>query len=170
MNEQLPGFVLAELYGKSLVITEDKEQSKSIQNKKQKQEKKYLGDYKKKIAVIINDAENIFLDDESLNFLSRILAPCKLNLADIALINFDKQQTNFSQLKKEMQPEFLLLFDVTALEIELPFIMPDYKVQNYDNCSILIAPSLQQLNKNSEEAKAEKTKLWKSLQTMFNLK
>ena len=72
-------------------------------------------------------------------------------------------------MKKQLQPEFLLLFGITALQIELPFTMPDYQVQQYDNCQIIIAPSLNDLNQQTQQAKAEKKKLWKSLQKMFNL-
>jgi hypothetical protein len=68
-----------------------------------------------------------------------------------------------------MQPQSVLMFGVTALQIELPFAMPDYQVQQYDNCSILTASALQALNKNSEAVKKEKEKLWKSLRTMFNI-
>ena len=168
--EQLPGFVLADLYGKSLVVLNNEMQPTSAQkNSETKPEKKFLGKYEKPVVVLVNDAENIFIDDESMQFLSGILNACKLNLAQIALINFHNYEAKFSDLKKEMKPKFLILFGVTALQIELPFTLPDYQVQSYDNAKIMMAPALKMLNNNSAEAKAEKTKLWKSLKNMFDL-
>jgi hypothetical protein len=68
-----------------------------------------------------------------------------------------------------LKPEYLLLFGITALQIELPFTMPDYQVQQYSNCKILIAPALTDLNNASAKAVAEKKKLWSSLKNMFSI-
>lgn len=165
MKEQLPGFVIAELFSKSLVLTDELTPvaSKNIE----KTQSWFLGGYEKKIIVIVNDADNIHLGDENLQFLAGILAACNLSLAHVALINFNRHAVTHQQLKKEMQPQFALLFGVSALQIELPFIMPDYKVQNYDNCSFLTAPPLQSLNQDSDAAKKEKGKLWNSIRKMF---
>ena len=169
MNEQLPGFVLAELFSRSLVITDELIQHKSIRNNATASQNLFLGSYEKKVIILVNDENNLHLDDAELQFISRILVPCNLNLAHVALVNFHRHKVSFRQLKKEMQPQFILMFGVTALQIELPFAMPDYQVQQYDNCSILTASALHMLNKNSEAVKKEKEKLWKSLRTMFNL-
>ncbi len=176
MKEQLPAFVLSELFGKSLVCTDEKIISKipkeniSPAVKKETPTKKtYLGNYEKEIVVLVTDENNTYLSDENLEFLTGILSACKLNLADIALINFKKTSIDFNQLKKEMKPAYLLLFGVNALQIQLPFAMPDYQVQQYDNCKIVSAPPLQQLNQTAPEIKAEKTKLWKSLQKIFSI-
>ena len=169
MNEQLPAFVLAELFNKSLVITGNEPELKPVKEAIAQSKNFYLGNYGKKIVILVNDKDNVYLSDESLEFLTGILHACKLNLAHIALINLDKYGTNFQQLKKELQPQFLLSFGVKALEIELPFTMPDYQVQQYSNCSIVTAPALTELNSQSPEAKAEKTKLWRSLKKMLDL-
>jgi len=87
----------------------------------------------------------------------------------IALINFNNNPVDFNHLRKKMQAEYLLMFGMNALQIQLPFTMPDYQVQQYDNCKIVTAPSLNDLNKKTPVAKTEKTKLWKSLQNIFSL-
>lgn len=165
MNEQLPDIVLAELYKKSLVFIDEGIRQQDIS----KPEKQYLGDYQKKIIVLVNESDDIYLSDANRNFLSGILNACKLNLEQVALINFNNNNVSFQQLKKEMKPEFLLLFNVNALQIELPFSMPYYQVQQYDTCSIATAPSLSTLNNETATAITEKKKLWKSLQKMFNI-
>ena len=169
MEEQLPGFVLADLYPGTLVNVADKAPNVFIKHKEEKKTPQYLGNYERKIIVLIKDTENIYTDDESLQFLSGILNACKLNLAHIALINTYRKAFSFSELKTKMQPESLILFGLTALDIELPFAMPHYQVQQHDNCKILSAPAFSYLNIQSEKAKAEKIKLWRSLQKMFNL-
>jgi hypothetical protein len=168
-QEQLPVSVLAELYGKSLVFIDEIKKEAEPADRNISVEKLYLGDYKKNVVVLVDDAANVFLDDESLQFLSGILNACKLNLSHIALINFNKNNLKFAALKKELKPEYLLLFGITALQIELPFTMPDYQVQQYSNCKILIAPALTDLNNASAKAVAEKKKLWSSLKNMFSI-
>ncbi len=168
-KERLPDSVLADLFGKSLVLINEIKNEPAPATNNIKPEKLYLGDYKKNIVVLVNDIENVFLDDENLNFLSGILNACKLNLSHIALINFDKHALKCAEMKKKLQPEYLLLFGIDALQIELPFTMPEYQVQQFDDCKILIAPSLQKLNETSANAVSEKKKLWKSLQKMFSL-
>ena len=176
MKEQLPAFVLSELFGNSLVYTGEKFISKISKEhiapaatKEIPTKKIYLGNYEKEIVILVTDENNTYLREENLEFLTGILGACKLNLADIALINFNKTPIDFNQLKKEMKPRYLLLFGVSALQIQLPFAMPDYQVQQYDNCKIVSAPALSQLNQTTSEIKAEKTKLWKSLQKMFSI-
>jgi hypothetical protein len=178
MEERLPDFILTDLFNNYLVFTgeslpaassQPKQAEEKVTREIQKPKKNYLGNYERKIAVLINDAENIYLGDDDLNFLTGILNACKINLAHIALINFNNNPLDFSNLKKELQPEILLLFGITALQIELPFTMPDYQVQEYNKCKILTAPSLNELNQQTTIAKTEKTKLWKSLQKIFDL-
>ena len=178
MKEKLPDFILAGLFTDSLVLVGEESRNSFIEKELpteniiaevSKSQKIYLGNYEKKIVVLVNDAANIYVDDDSLNFLTGILNACKLNLAHIALINFDKNALDFNHLKKELSPAYLLLFGINALQIQMPFTMPDYQVQDYNNCKILIAPSLTDLNKPTDKAKAEKTKLWKSLKKMFDI-
>ena len=168
-EELLPGFVLAGLYEKSLVLINDETEQKSTQKVNGQSEKIYLGSYEKKIIVLVNDEANNYTNDANLTFLAGILKACKLNMLQIALINFNNNPVDFLKLKKEMMPEFLLLFGVTTLQVELPFDMPFYQVQQYSNCHITTAPSLIVLNKENAQAIAEKKKLWKSLQKMFNI-
>jgi hypothetical protein len=177
MKEQLPAFVLSELFSNSLVYTgekiiNDRPKANIISSAKKEglsTKRNYLGNYQKEVIVLVNDENNTYLSDDALEFLTGILGACKLNLADIALINFNKTPVDFTQLKKEMKPGYLLLFGINAVQVQLPFAMPDYQVQQYDNCRIVSAPGLQLLNQSTPEIKAEKTKLWKSLQKMFSI-
>lgn len=183
MEQRLPDFVLAGLYKNSLVITED---AISLANTLTKDgtspvekplpaapaappKQWYLGNNGKHIAIIVNDAGAVYLNDESLQFLSSILSACKLNLGDVAIINRHQEPVLFSFLKSHLQPVVLLAFDVNLQQLQLPFTIPHYQVQPYDQCQFLSAPSLQTMLGESKEAKLEKTKLWLSLKKIFQL-
>lgn len=190
MKEQLPPQVLAGLFNNSLVYTGEKIKAETVYDVQQpvaindnpvepkaepaeaevhKPGKWYLGNYEKKFIVLVNDEQNVYLSEKELEFLTGILNACKMNLAHVALINFKNHPVQFRQMKKELQPQFIVGFGINALQIELPFSMPDYQVQQYDGCAILTAPGLDQLNAATPAAKAEKTKLWNSLKKMLNL-
>lgn len=189
MKEQLPPQVLAELFSNSLVYTGEKfntetidevqqsftidkpvePQPAPIEEKVHRPGKWYLGNYERKFIVLVHDEHNVYLNEKELEFLTGILNACKMNLAHIGLINFNNHPVQFRQLKKDLHPQFIISFGISALQMELPFSMPDYQVQQYDGCAILTAPALGQLNATTPAAKTEKTKLWNSLKKMLNL-
>jgi len=129
----------------------------------------FLGNNGKQIGILIKDPQVAFISDEQLQFLSNILNACKLNLGDVAVINMARHPIHFSELKQQLQSKFLILFDLTTADLQLPFNIPLYQVQAYDHCSILLASSLTKMLGDSQEAKLEKSKLWVSLKNMFQL-
>ena len=145
------------------------EKPEPVEEKVNKPAKWYLGNNEKKFVVLVNDAGNVYLNDEHLQFLTGVLNACKINLAQIALINLHNHPVNFQRLKQDLQPVFIVAFGINALQMELPFSMPDYQVQQYSNCTILTAPALNELNQTTAAAKTEKTKLWNCLKKMLNL-
>jgi hypothetical protein len=193
-NIQLPSFILAGLYKDSLVVLDEMQPAAKLLQTDEKQvvaaeekalplqeiapvtipithqpQKFYLGDNRKQISILVRDATAVYLHDDSLNFLSSILGACKLNLGDVAIINHQHQPQQFASLKENLEPKFVLLFEVSPTDINLPFTIPYYQVQPYNNCSFLSAPSLQKMLGDSQEAKLEKSKLWLSLKKMFGI-
>lgn len=132
-------------------------------------EKWYLGNNGKNCTILVYEPNAAFLNEESLDFLTKILGACKLNMGDVAVINMARYQAHFAEIKKELNPSTCLLFNVTTASIKLPFLIPPYQVQQFDACKFLIAPSLTKFYGDSAEAKLEKTKLWVSLKSLFNL-
>jgi len=129
----------------------------------------YLGNNAKQIAIVVKDAEAVFLQEESLQFLGNILGACKLNLGDIAIINHLQTPADFKLIHTQTQCKFLLLFDVMPNALQLPFTIPHYQVFSHGGCTFLYAPSLTVINGNSAEAKLEKSKLWVCLKKMFGV-
>lgn len=176
----LPDFLIADLYKNCLVEVEMAKESKAdsaINNKLtkgQKQEKppaiKYLGQNEKQVAVIVNNSKVDFVNDAEKLFLTSILKACGFNLSDIAVINLNNQIHTYQELKENLSSRYLLLFGVEPSSIKLPFTIPVFQVQQYDGCTIIVAPALNELNNATPDGKLLKTKLWLSLQRCFEIK
>lgn len=188
----LPDFMLAELYKEGLVVIDNdinllkKTDAKPeipaakeitaaappqplIPPKPAGASLSYLGSNAKNIAILVNDGAAIHLQDDLLELLSKILEACKLNLADVAIINTFHQQLDDQRLRKELAPSLTVLFGIETTAIELPFSIPDYKVQQFNNCAYIQAPSLEKMRGTSTEARLEKSKLWACLKTHFGI-
>ena len=129
----------------------------------------YLGDNLKNVTILVKDNEAVYIRQEWLQFLTNILGACKLNIGDVAIINQAHNQINFSDIISATAPRYLIMFEVDSKDINLSFIVPNYQVQNYNNTTFLLAPSLSVMLGNTDEVKVEKTKLWMSLKKMFNI-
>ena len=178
MENQLPDFIIASLYKDSLVIADEKT---AIQNKTQiknktansgtthtpQNKKWFLGDNKKNIVILVNDNAAVFINEEWLETLTKLLNACKLNVGDVAVINFLQHQITFNDLKQQLQPQYVLMFDVTTKNIELPFTMPHYQLQQHSGCNFITAPAITLSTNNTDETiRNEKKKLWEKLKQL----
>jgi len=178
-NSLLPPFVIASLYKDELVLIDDQKSSNANKPKKgeavvtapQEIQKpiSYLGDNQKKITILLQDTTAVHLADESLQFLTAILAACKLNMGDVAIVNTVHQHVQYTQIKTELKPSTIILFDISTASIALPFEVPHYQVQQYDNCTLLFSAPLQSMLVKTDAAKLEKGKLWNALKKTFNI-
>jgi hypothetical protein len=184
-NNLLPPFVIASLYKDELVLVDDQKsigkRTDELNTKKSgtiapKSEDattqkpiSFLGNNQKKVTILLQDNSAVHLADESLQFLTAILAACKLNMGDVAIVNTANQAVKYVQIKTELQPSTLLIFDINAASIALPFEVPHYQVQQYDNCTLLFSAPLQSMLVKTEAAKLEKGKLWNALKKTFNI-
>jgi hypothetical protein len=185
---QLPDFVLVELYKNSLVEMDEKPAG-GIQSfavaKELEEEKlqngsedlttptraplKFLGENKKNVIVLVNEPKALIINENELEFLTKILTACRLTIADIAIVNTDKQEVTFQILKEELQVAHLLMLGVEPSAIKLPFTIPHFQVQSYSDSKIVYTPNLSGMLTNNEESRLQKSKLWVSLKTAFNL-
>ena len=170
-NIRLPNFLIADLY-KNVLIVDESNTKNIIEEIQQPKEKKtdsinFLGNNNKQVVIIINEEDAVIIGDEKLQLLTNLLTACKLSLADVAIVNTFNKQMVYNQIKNDLQPKFLLLMGIDAKAFKLPIIFPEYKIQQYDNCPILIATDLNNLLGTSTEVKVEKSKLWLCLKQMF---
>ncbi len=129
----------------------------------------FLGNNGKQITVMVKEDSVPYINDKHLQFLSNVLSACKLNLGDIALVNYNNFPLGFEELKTKSNPKIVLVFDLSPKELKLPFTIPVYQVQDYAQCRFLFAPSLTKMEGDQADAKAEKNKLWNSLKILFQL-
>lgn len=127
---------------------------------------KYLGENKKKTLIIVRNADAVHIPDKQLSFLTKLLAACNLNLADVAVLNFqDHNSSDFNKILNYFKPKAVLLFDVEPGEFGLPMIFPQFQVQGYKDAVFVSSPSLEVI----EPDKSLKGKLWVCLKKIFNL-
>lgn len=183
----LPDFLLADLYKNNLVLIENDLELKGRQQAAEAGDEMilsapgnaatipdeaetalaFLGSNKKYISIIVSDEQAIHLEEESLDILSNILSACKFNLADVAIVNTHRQTVNDAILRKHLSPKVVLLFGVATTTVDLPFSIPMYKPQPFNNCTYLQSVSLEKMKGTGNEARLEKSKLWVCLKNLF---
>lgn len=161
-NIQLTAETSRILFSKNLV-----EPKNFISQKKAKESIQIssLGENQKSILFLVNDLEHKYLPDDQMELLTNLISACKLSMADIALVNFTPNRFNYQQFTNYFQSKKILLFGVSTLDVELPFSIPFFQIQNFNSQEYLSAPSLKEFLEN----KNLKKDLWKSLQKLFQL-
>lgn len=130
---------------------------------------KTLGNHRRKVTILVNSPGTPFLPDNQLNFLTKILEACRMNIGDVAIVNHAAAPINIAALKDQLQPTVVILFGLEPTTIRLPINFPVFKPQPYDKCTYLSAPPLEQLVQSSEESKLLKSKLWVCLKSLFDV-
>ena len=159
-NIQLPPDVISNLYHYYLVDINDDEKKTEIA----KSDNLFLGGNARNILLLVNNFGVSFLTDNQLDFLLGILSACKLNLADVAIINLNKiaEKEMFDFLKASK----IIAFGIKASAIGLPFSIPEFQVQLFNNQTYVFAPELSIIEKEMDL----KRKLWVSLKEVFSIK
>lgn len=157
-NIQLQPQLLVQLYGNNLVEsgTTTVPESSPLA---------ILGNNDKKILVLVAHQDLPFLPDTELNFLSTVLAACKLSIADIALVNYNRAAPDALEAFMDASAKTILLFGIGPAAIGLPVNFPAFQVQAFNNKTYLHAPSLSDI----EKEKAVKMQLWSSLKNLFGI-
>jgi hypothetical protein len=169
---KLPHSLISDLYRNSLVLPGKDLQMPAPEEKnrsEQRQVLRVLGNNLKKTILIAEDPDASFLPEHHLNFLIKILEACKMNLADVAIINLLSYPIGFSELNRELSPRIVILFGLEPTRIKLPFHIPAFKIQEYDHCQFLFVPALNELNQDNDEGKLLKSKLWLCLKNLFGV-
>lgn len=122
-----------------------------------------LGENKKNIVFLVNNVEHKYLPDNEMEMLSNLIIACKLSMADIALVNYHFNQYQYSQFNDYFKPKIILLFGISTAAMELPFTIPFFQIQKFQQQLFLTAPPLADFLDN----KNLKKDLWISLQKLF---
>ena len=162
-NIRLPGFVIQDLFQKSLVdINPTEIQPVTVENS----DLNIFGGNKQHILLLVNNADTAFVNEQELSFLTGILTACKLTLEDVGIINMASYPSiSYSMISNTFKPKIVLMFGLTPGSIQLPFVVPEFQRQSYNNQVYLAAPPLTEIENNKDL----KRKLWTALQQTFSL-
>ena len=162
-NINLPPLVLQQLFTHTLIEAKN---NPTVDSKSTEKPFLTLGNNHKKVLILVESEETLYLPDNQLNFLLGILAACNLTMEDVAILNIKKNPSvNYQRITDELKSEKVFLFGLQPDQIELPVNFPTYQIQKFNNQVYLAAPALSNFHDN----KAEKTRLWICLQQIFNI-
>jgi len=160
---QLPGFLYPSIFKNNLVVIQSKN---TFKPSKKESKINFLGGNEKKIIFIGKDNQNKFLGDNQMKFLNDLLNACYLTMADIAFLNFRENNAfTYQDLTEQLSPKKVLIFGVTTHELDLPFTIPFFQVQNFHDQVYLISPPLEEIQLDKELKK----QLWNCFQKIFNI-
>ena len=127
---------------------------------------KYLGENKKNVLVVVRYPDVMHLPDKQLSFLTKLIAACNLNVADVAIFNFHQNiSSDFGRIVDHFKPKVVLLFNIAPGEFGMPILFPQFQVQGYKDAVYVSSPSLEVI----EPDKTLKGSLWGCLKKIFNL-
>lgn len=130
---------------------------------------KYLGEHLKQVTIIVKDELAVHLNEKDLSLLSSILSACKLNLADIALINIAQQKLSLHEILNSLPSKLVMIFDVSGAELKIKLPTTLYKSIQLGDTYLLFSNSLSLMQGGDPSAKLEKGKLWIILKQLFQL-
>jgi hypothetical protein len=177
-NLILPSASLPALYGSVLVQTGDVSGEPAIKVEKPFVEPVeaakpgiygFAGKNRKNITLVVHAPGKGNINEKQLTFLTRILQACKLGIDDVAIVNHALLPVENAALKQQLAPKNMVLFGVSPIDIGLPLTFPLFKLHLYDTVTYLHVPAIDELNKDTEDGKLLKTKLWVCLRQMFQV-
>ena len=154
--------MLAALYPDSLVMEKDVDGQSPLAYP-------FLGNNRRKICFLVNCPDAVFLPEDQLEFLGRMLSPCHCTLADVSVLNTFVTPVDIKQLIKQLNPEMLFLCGIDPGSVNLGKPGEDFTVTLFQGISLLLLPSLSLINQETPEGKQLKQKLWNCLQKLFGL-
>ena len=144
-NLKLNGEMLASLYGHSIIDLNSPAEARS-----------------KKPLIFFRDTAHTRLPDKQYRFLEQILKACKVNIADVDIINLADKKTDLENIIRNSSPEYVLSFGSgTGTEL--------FTMKNSRGTKYLNAPDLAELMQETAASKQLKGKLWTELKSIFNL-
>jgi hypothetical protein len=171
---RLSSELIAALYPESLVAGNEPASAKeNVINPKPVADKTpvypFLGENNRSICFLASYPAGDFLPAEQLGFLNKMLAACKLNLNDIALLNIAHVAFDLAELRVQLQPRIIFLWGITPISVGLKPSLPDFTISTFDGISIIPVLSPDLMSGNHMEGTELKQRLWSCLKKLFTL-
>ncbi len=117
----------------------------------------YKGKNKKGVLWIVHEPAQAYLTDEDFEFLSQIIAACKMNMEDVALINTAPAHLMVDAITSQLNAGLVLCCGVPSTL--LPFNMTEYILYPHQKRNYFVCDSLGDMRSD----KVKKSKLWLAL-------
>jgi hypothetical protein len=168
-NIVIPGMLLADIYKDNLVeLVEVQRKIDVISQPAAIATATFLGNNGRNILVLVHYPEVVYLPDDHLEFLNKILKACDLKMDDIAIINTAREPAHLENVAA-LNPKSVLIFGECISDMahhsDGELFMPFLKAES----SVIITPALESYCMNTPESKQLKSRLWISLQKFFGL-
>ncbi|MEO7314545.1 MAG: hypothetical protein ABIW47_05140 [Ginsengibacter sp.] len=162
-NIHLSNFLCHKLFKNSLIEHAEAEKIPEIPKKTKIQ---HLGLNNQHILFVVDNADHKYLGDAEMDMLTNLLTACKLSVADIALVNFAHYPgITYESLISELKSQKILTFGITMKDLNLPFNVPDFQIQKFQNQTYLFNPSMEKILNDVHLKK----NLWICLKNLFSI-
>ena len=162
-NIHLSDYLCTNLFKNNLIGRDEVEKTSG---KTEKTKIQHLGLNQKRILFLVNNTENKYLEDDEMEMLTNLLTACKLSVADIALVNYAHcAPVTYDELVAEFKSEKLLIFGISTSDLKLPFNVPDFQIQKFQQQTYLFNPSMSAILNDVDLKK----NLWNSLKKLFSI-
>lgn len=129
----------------------------------------FLGENNRSICFIANYPEGDFLPADQLDFLKKMLAACKLNLNDIALMNIARSPFDLADLRVQLHPRIIFLWGIQPESVGLKSGLPDFNISMFDGISVVPVLRPDVMSGNHPDSTEFKQRLWICLKKLFTL-
>ena len=130
----------------------------------QKPKPTLLGNFEKRILILVDAPGHAFIPDNDLNLLTGILSACKLSMADIGILNLQTDpEWSAGFLAETLEPSAWWLFGTHSLILGLENIGQAGLISTLQGSPVFAAPSLDLLAERPEA----KRSLWGALKKQY---
>jgi DNA polymerase III psi subunit len=124
---------------------------------KRPEKKSLLGNYGKRVLILVKEPSHAYLSDEDLQLLTGIIAACKLSMDDIGVLNLNSfPSIPIATLRDIFNPTAWWLFGVEPED-------HTEKPMQIEQSPVFTAPSLLALSKQPDA----KRRLWEQLRKIY---
>lgn len=128
---------------------------------------KWLGDFSRKVLIVVDYPNEAFISDADFLFLSKILEAVKFSITDVAIVNKSRQPIDYQSLNALLTPNVAIYVGFEPADIGLPMRFPYFQVQPWNHTTFLYIPALFLMNTDDADAVKLKKQLWSALKQIF---
>jgi hypothetical protein len=114
----------------------------------------FLGQHGKGILLVNDDPDSVFIADNDLEVLTKIMDRAGISLADIAIVNWARiAHKDGNALQSALNSNRILLFGVSPEAFGLAAVFPHYQIQKLGGRTYLCAPPVSALARAEDAVK-----------------